>query len=412
MEFNRNFSAKVRICFSVSKDRLIETDIRRIILGEKIFMAYYYRIHLPKSNEYFLFMKKLLLFATFLSHLPSVSQVIIDNSSKSNSKITERNIDANANLAIPIPPTVTSYLTGDAADATTTTQGGLLLMGGSKDVDVAIAWFLQRSGGGDVVVIRSSGADGYNTYMYNMVPVNSVETLIIDSREKANLPEVEQKIRNAEALFIAGGNQWNYVNFWKDSPVENAINYLMNTKGVTVGGTSAGLAVLGSAYFSAEKGSATSAQALANPFHSFVTLGQGDFLAAPNMQNTITDSHYTQRDRQGRHIAFMARLMKDSGYTTVKGIGVDEQTAVCIDQNGIGKVYGVNHAYFLKNTSLQAETCVSGSPLNWVRGNQAISAYKITGSNTGNGSFNASTWALSGGVSYYYYVNNGVLVQN
>lgn len=358
-------------------------------------------------------MKKLLFFAAVLSLLSCESQVINADSSKNNSKITERNIDANAKVSAPKPPpTVTSYLTGSAADVTTTTQGGLLLMGGSTDVDAAIAWFLQRSGGGDVVVIRSSGADGYNTYMYNMVPVNSVETLIIDSREKANLPEVEQKIRNAEALFIAGGDQWNYVNYWKDSPVENAINYLMNTKGVTVGGTSAGLAVLGSAYYSAERGSATSAQALANPYHRYVTLGQGDFLAAPNMQNTITDSHYTQRDRQGRHIAFMARLMKDSGYTTVKGIGVDEQTAVCIDQAGIGKVYGINNAYFLKNTTLQAETCVSGSPLNWVRGNQSISAYKITGSSTGNGSFNAATWALSGGVSYYYYVNNGVLVQN
>lgn len=306
-------------------------------------------------------------------------------------------------------PKVVTYLTGNAADVTPTPTPGLVLMGGSTDVDAAIAWLLTRANGGDVVVIRSSGADGYNQYMFDMVPVNSVETIIIDSRAKADLASVTDKIRAAEALFIAGGDQWNYVNYWKNSATETAINYLLNTKGAPVGGTSAGLAILGSAYYSAQTGSVTTAQALANPYNSLVTLGQNDFLAATHLQNTITDSHYTQRDRQGRHITFMARLMKDFAYTTVKGIGVDEQTAVCIDQNGIGKVYGLNHAYFLKNVNLGPETCVSGSPLTWNRAGQAVQAYKIQGSATGNGSFNATNWTFSGGTSYFYYVNNGVL---
>ena len=306
-------------------------------------------------------------------------------------------------------PKVVTYLTGNAADVSPTPTPGLLLMGGSTDVDAAIAWFLARSGGGDIVVIRSSGSNGYNQYMFDMVPVNSVETIIIDSRAKADLATVSDKIRAAEALFIAGGDQWNYVNYWKNTATETAINYLLNTKGVTVGGTSAGLAVLGAAYYSAQTGSVTTAQALANPYHSYVTLGHNDFIAAPNMQNTITDSHYTQRTRQGRHIAFMARMMKDWAYTTAKGIGVDEETAVCIDQNGIGKVYGLNHAYFLKNANLGPETCVSGSPLTWNRSAQAVQAYKIQGSATGNGSFNATNWTFSGGTSYFYYVNNGVL---
>lgn len=306
--------------------------------------------------------------------------------------------------------TPVTYLTGDSADVTTAAIGGLLLMGGSKEVDAAVKWFLQRAAGGDVVVLRSSGADGYNSYMYNMVQVNSVETIIIDSREKAFSKYVRDKIRKAEALFIAGGNQWNYVNYWKNTPVENAINYLIRKKKVTVGGTSAGLAILGSAYYSAQLGSATAEHALANPYHPDVTLGANDFIKSSFLSNTITDSHYSQRNRQGRHITFMARLMKDFGYTTtVKGIGVDEQTAVCIDAAGVGKVYGINHAYFLKNTGSGADTCVSGSPLTWNNHAQAISAYRIAGSATGNGNFNAANWTFSGGSSYFYYVNNGVL---
>ena len=309
-------------------------------------------------------------------------------------------------------PSVVSYLTGDGADVTTTATSGLILMGGGADVDAAIQWFLQRAGGGDIVVIRASGADGYNQYMYNMGGVNSVETIIIDSRAKADLAAVTQKIRNAEALFIAGGDQWNYVNYWKNSATEDAINYLINVKKVTVGGTSAGLAVLGSVYYSAQTGSVTSALALINPYHRYVTLGHNDFIASALLQNTITDSHYSQRTRQGRHVTFLARMMKDFNYTNIKGIGIDEQTAVCIDQAGIGKVFGINQAYFLQNESLAAETCLSGTPLTWNRSALAVKAYKINASLTGNGSFNATNWTFSGGTAYHYYVNNGVLVQN
>lgn len=354
--------------------------------------------------------QKLFLAALLFSAACTKHKIAVTPESSVTQKAAVKTTDTISALAAKPAPSVVTYLIGSAADVTTPATGGLLLMGGGTDVDAAINWFLQRAAGGDVVVIRSSGADGYNTYMYNMVPVNSVETIIIDSRTKAALTSVTDKIRNAEALFIAGGDQWNYVNYWKNTPVEDAINYLINTKGVTVGGTSAGLAILGSAYYSAQTGSVTSDQALSNPYNRYVTLGAGDFITSSFLSNTITDSHYSQRTRQGRHLAFMARLMKDYGYsTTVKGIGIDEQTAVCIDAAGVGKVYGINNAYFLRNTGLGAETCVSGSPLTWNRSAQAVSAYRIAGSSTGNGSFNATNWTLSGGTASYYYVNNGVL---
>jgi len=322
---------------------------------------------------------------------------------ENNEFISENSVAASKSL-------YTSYTTGSAADVSTSTLPGLVLMGGGTDVDAAIKWMLLRSGGGDIVVIRSSGSNGYNNYMNKLATVNSVESIIIDSRTKAMIPEIAQKIKNAEALFIAGGDQWDYVNYWKNTPVEDAINYLINTKRVTVGGTSAGLAILGSDYFSAQAGTVVSADALSNPYNSFMALGHSDFIASPNLLNTITDSHYSQRGRQGRHIAFMARMMQDYAMSNVKGIGVDEQTAVCIDENGIGKVFGLNAAYFMNNSGLGPETCVSGSSLTWNRSTQAISTYKIQASATGNGYFNSNTWLnFSGGVGYFNYVVNGTL---
>lgn len=108
----------------------------------------------------------------------------------------------------------------------------------------------------------------------------------------------------------------------------------------------------------------------------------------------------------------MARMMKDNMITDVKGIGIDEQTAVCIDENGIGKVFGINDAYFLKNELGGPETCILETALTWSQNNLAIKAYKIKGNSTGNGNFDVKNWAFSGFSSFHYYVNNGILNTN
>ena len=51
---------------------------------------------------------------------------------------------------------------------------------------------------------------------------------------------------------------------------------------------------------------ATSADALANPYHRTVTFTY-DFFKWANLANTITDSHFVPRDRMGRTMAFIAR---------------------------------------------------------------------------------------------------------
>ena len=56
-------------------------------------------------------------------------------------------------------------------------------MGGATEQDDAMIWFLQRAGGGDVLVLRTSGSDGYNDYFYSTlgVSLNYVETIVCKS---------------------------------------------------------------------------------------------------------------------------------------------------------------------------------------------------------------------------------------
>ncbi len=144
----------------------------------------------------------------------------------------------------------TSWVVGSTADAIPTDfQAGLVLAGGGGDNNDAMRWMLNRAGGGDVVVLCASGTDGYNSYLYTSlgVTVNSVETILVNSRNAAEDPYVAQRVRNAEALFIAGGDQYDYYLYWKDTPLMEAINFLLNEKKATVGGASAGMAILGKA---------------------------------------------------------------------------------------------------------------------------------------------------------------------
>ncbi len=302
------------------------------------------------------------------------------------------------------------YLTGDSADVQTTTKPGLLLAGGSTDVNSAMLWLLERSGGGDVVVIRSSGADGYNQYLFDLAKVNSVETILINSRDKAFLPIVAEKIRKAELLFIAGGDQWNYTRYWKDSPVEDAINFLINEKKVPVGGTSAGCAILGDYYFAAQYGTIQSETALESPYHIANAIGRKDFIIAPILRNTITDSHYSQRNRQGRHISWLARLLKEEKTKTVRGIGVDEKTAVAIDEAGWATVFGSNEAWFIWNEAGKPEVCEPGEALHWSSSKAPVRTYMIKGSIEGNGRFNLNNWKqMEGGTTRQLKVEQGVL---
>lgn len=300
--------------------------------------------------------------------------------------------------------TYTSWKVGSTTDVTTTTTGGICLMGGGTDNDDAIKWMFQKAGGGDVVVLRSAGTDGYNTYMYSElgVPVNSVETIIIDTRAKASIAAIATKIRNAEALFIAGGDQATYVSYWKDTPVEDAINYLINTKKVPVGGTSAGCAILGQYYYSAANSSVTSAQALANPYASGVTIGVNDFLSSPYLANVITDTHYDNPDRRGRQTTFLARMWKDLGAgLNAKGIGVFEKTAVCIDQNGLARVFApttASFAYFYQiESNSTPETVVSGTPLTWNNTGKGVKIVKIPGNTAGSNTFDLNNWVTTSG---------------
>lgn len=317
----------------------------------------------------------------------------------------------------------TSYFTGSPTDLEVIPNGGICLMGGSSEDDNGMRWFLERANGGDVLVIRTSGSDGYNDYLFNQlgIPVNSVETIVFNTPSAANEFYIHQRIDEAEAIWIAGGDQWNYISYWRDTPIDSLINHGIQNRNMAIGGTSAGMAILGGFYFSAENGTVTSATALSNPFDADVTVDHTPFINLPILGDVVTDTHYDDPNRKGRHVVFMSRMLNDHG-VVAKGIACDEYTAVCIDENGMASVYGEHpdyddYAYFLQvncEYPLNApETLQANEPLTWNMNGEALKVYFAPGTTDGSVQFDLNNWKeATGGSWQHWYVTNGTLIEH
>jgi cyanophycinase len=292
------------------------------------------------------------------------------------------------------------FRVGNASNVATATTAGTVLMGGGTDVDAAFPWMCQRSGDGDFLVIRATGTDAYNPYIQQLCPAeNSVATLIIPNRTAASDPFVIATIQNAEALWIAGGDQSNYINFWKGTPVETALQGLI-AQGVRIGGTSAGMNVLSQFIYSAlASQGVTSTQALADPFTRYVTLDR-DFVSISTVAGLIGDPHFVTRDRMGRGLAFLCRINLNGWSAAPRGVSIDEQTALLIDASGNAAVVGNSTVYFLQAPGAP-QVCQSKTPLTY----QNIGVYRIAA----GGTFNLGSWRGKGGVSYTVSANAGVL---
>lgn len=291
---------------------------------------------------------------------------------------------------------------GNKEDVQTKPTGGVAMMGGGDDLDEAFRWLCSKGNGGDFLVLRATGDDDYNSYINGLCKLNSVATLIIPSREAALDPAVADIIRKAEVVFIAGGDQANYIRGWQGTPVEEAINANI-AAGKPIGGTSAGLAVQGQFVFGAmgdkpDDPNLASTDVLPNPYFARVTLVR-DFLKIPHLDNLLTDSHLAIRDRMGRTLGFLARIMQDGWSQTPREVAIDEKSAVLVEADGKGRVVGSGKGVYFLRPTRPPQTCKADVPLTF----RDVAVYKVPS----GGHFDLNSWTGDGGTAYFLSVVNG-----
>ena len=201
-------------------------------------------------------------------------------------------------------------------------RGYIVPIGGAEDKEGTadiLRKFIEVSGGKStrIVIIptASSLEDTGRRYekLFRKLGADEAKSLPINTRDDAGKAEWLEYIERSTAIFITGGNQLRLTTIIGGTPVAKAIRRA-NARGVTVGGTSAGAAIL-SEHMIAHGAEGNT------PHAGRVTMVPGFGLT----NRIMIDQHFRQRDRLGRLLSALA-------YNPFAvGVGLDEDTAAFID---------------------------------------------------------------------------------
>ena len=151
----------------------------------------------------------------------------------------------------------------------------------------------------------------------------------------------------------------------------------------------------------------TSEDVMKDPVGKFVDLDK-DVIIPPFLENVITDTHFSERNRQGRLMGFMAKAIYNSGdllgFSKIKAIASDEATAFCYKENGIGRVYGSGSVFFLKGNA-SIERVEKNKSLHWFQNHKAVKVYELKDLGKLSSLFYLKNWSSPNAIEQYWWVN-------
>jgi cyanophycinase-like exopeptidase len=229
----------------------------------------------------------------------------------------------------------------------TAQNGKVVLIGGGMERSQTtswnyqlFSWIVNNAPNKRVAVVGTSASDGWlhQNFVNTWGAVYSKEFVITSSNADSQI--LYDSLITYNAVYMRGGDQYYYYMWYNNTKTQQAIEYIYQNGGV-IAGTSAGLHVLTDVIFTDDTGyGLISPEAIENPTHQNITL-HDDFLSL--VPGVYGDSHFAERGRFGRLVGIMANRWFTQS-EVIAGIGVDDLTAIVIDENNIGTVYGTGCA--------------------------------------------------------------------
>lgn len=221
------------------------------------------------------------------------------------------------------------------------TQGPVMPIGGAEDKngngnsEDILTRFVELAGGGKAKILVIPTASEATEEMgqryvdvFGKIGAKSVDVLDVQVREDANAQPAIDQVTSASGIFITGGNQARLVALLCGTLVMECIRQ-RNAEGIVVAGTSAGASIVASHVMLGGTG-LTGDSSDSSARKHMVELAAGFGL----LQDVIVDQHFSQRGRMGRLLSVYA------ANPGLLSIGLDEDTAVLIDHNGLMEVLG------------------------------------------------------------------------
>ena len=211
--------------------------------------------------------------------------------------------------------------------------GHLLVIGGAEDKyneRRILKKFLELAGGDKAEVLIVPVASDFPEFAadiyvqaFRRLGVANPRVLRATSRQDVVSADADALLEGVTGVFISGGDQMRLVSILGGTKFAQKLRYLVTETNIVLAGTSAGAAGMSTSMI--VRGESTP-----HPQKNSVRLSPGlGFL-----KNIIIDQHFTERGR-------ISRLITAVSYNPYNlGIGIDENTAIILDKDGILEVFG------------------------------------------------------------------------
>jgi cyanophycinase len=223
--------------------------------------------------------------------------------------------------------------------------GHLLVIGGAEDKyneRRILKKFLELAGGekAEVLIVPVASdfpefaADVY-TQAFRNLGVANPRVLRATSRQDVVQADVEKLVDGLTGVFITGGDQMRLVSLLGGTKFADRLRKMVRSTDLVLAGTSAGAAAMSTSMI--VRGEPSS-----HPHKNAVKLSPGlGFL-----KNIIIDQHFTERGR-------ISRLITAVSYNPYNlGIGIDENTAIILDDKGVLEVFGAGSATIVDGSQI------------------------------------------------------------
>jgi cyanophycinase len=193
---------------------------------------------------------------------------------------------------------------------------------------VILSRFIELCGSSPARIVVIPAASGYAAEMghlycrmFSELGARNAECLHISDRRQANDPMTAGLLKDADGVFLTGGDQLKLMSLIGGTELSYALHESHN-RGVPIAGTSAGASAMSRQMIAFGRSGS-------RPSQRMVQLASG-----LGLTSFIIDQHFTQRDRLGRLLTAVAL---NPGMI---GIGIDEDTALVIPSSGQCEVIG------------------------------------------------------------------------
>jgi cyanophycinase len=216
------------------------------------------------------------------------------------------------------------------------TKGHLLIIGGVQTPEIEKK-FVELAGGPDarIIIIPNAGSEpklNSEIEQKTFTSLGAKADYILFTRETADDEANLKKMEWANAVFFTGGDQSDLTRDMLGTKLLEKVFDIYNNGG-TVGGTSAGAAVMSEVMITGNE--------LINKdsSRSFVTIEKGNVETKQGfgfLKTVIIDQHFLKRKRHNRTISALIE------HPNLFGVAIDESTSIIVNPDDTFEVFGNN----------------------------------------------------------------------